>query len=89
MSSSSKIGYVEDAADEDAVEGIESTRKYAVSEAPARSPKERPNTGKSRADKRPQPASRSASSSAGAALTDSDCTARSSERRAKDPPAKA
>lgn len=83
MSSSSKrsslIAHVEDAVDEDAVEGISSTRKYATSEFPA---KERPNTGKSRADKS-LALSRSTSSSAGAGLTDSDSTARSSEKRGK------
>ncbi|XP_044716341.1 uncharacterized protein HRG_09873 [Hirsutella rhossiliensis] len=84
MSNSSKrsslVAHVEDAADEDAVEGISSTRKYAMSEAPA---KERPNTSKSRAD-RSHALSRSTSSSAGAGLTDSDSTARSSEKRSKE-----
>ncbi|KJZ77748.1 hypothetical protein HIM_02925 [Hirsutella minnesotensis 3608] len=84
MSNSSKrsslVAHVEDAADEDAVEGIMSTRKYAMSEALA---KERPNTGKSRADKR-HALSRSTSSSTGAGLTDSDSTARSSEKRGKE-----
>ena len=93
MSNSSKrsarVAHVEDARDDDSnssLEGIESTRRYAVSEAPGKElRKERPNTGKSRADKRP-PVSRSPSSSAGAGLTDesSDSTARSSER-ASDP----
>ncbi|POR35743.1 Uncharacterized protein TPAR_04065 [Tolypocladium paradoxum] len=91
MSNSSKrsskvshIAHVEDAPDDDtgsSVEGIQGTRKYAMSEAPA---KERPNTGKSRADKRPA-FSRSRSSSAGAGLTDSDSTARSSEKKGKEP----
>ncbi|KND91926.1 hypothetical protein TOPH_03456 [Tolypocladium ophioglossoides CBS 100239] len=79
-----QIAHVEDAPDDDtgsSVEGIQSTGKYAMSEAPA---KERPNTGKSRSDKRPA-VSRSGSSSAGAGLTDSDSTARSSEKKGKDP----
>ncbi|PNY29840.1 Uncharacterized protein TCAP_00246 [Tolypocladium capitatum] len=91
MSNSSKrssnvshIAHVEDAADDDtgsSVEGIQGTRKYAKSEAPV---KERPNTGKSRSDKRPT-VPRSASSSASAGLTDSDSTARSSEKKGKEP----
>ncbi|KAJ6442259.1 low affinity iron transporter [Purpureocillium lavendulum] len=87
---SAKVAHVEDARDDDSnssLEGIASTRIYATSEAPGKElRKERPNTGKSRADKRPPVArSRSRSSSAGAGLTDeaSDSTARSSER-AKD-----
>lgn len=82
--SSSHIAHVEDALDDDtgsSVEGIQGTRKYAMSEAPA---KERPNTGKSRSDKRPA-VSGSRSSSAGAGLTDSDSTARSSEKKVKEP----
>ncbi|RDA89123.1 hypothetical protein CP532_2205 [Ophiocordyceps camponoti-leonardi (nom. inval.)] len=76
MSGSSKrsslgvVAHVEDAADEDASEGIESTRKYATA-ANDGPPKERPNTSRSRADKL------SFSSS-------SDNTARSSENKAKE-----
>ena len=79
----SHIAHVEDAQDNDtssSVEGIEGTRKYATSDGPV---KERPNTGKSRSDKQPA-VSRSGSTSAGTGLTDSDSTARSSEKKSKD-----
>jgi hypothetical protein len=76
---SDRIAYAEDAEEDSgsSVEGIESTRRYAKSEAPA-SPikKERPNTSKSRsAEKRPSQR-RVESSSTSNSLTDSsDSTA--------------
>jgi hypothetical protein len=93
---SDRIAYVQDAEEDSgsSVEGIEGTRRYAKSEAPA-SPikKERPNTSKSRsAEKRPTPR-RSESSSATNSLTDSsDSTAHPAkkEREARRiPPPKA
>ncbi|RDA90589.1 hypothetical protein CP533_6930 [Ophiocordyceps camponoti-saundersi (nom. inval.)] len=77
MSGSSKrsslgvVAHVEDAADEDASEGIESTRKYATATNDGPAAKERPNTSRSRADKL------SFSSS-------SDNTARSSENKTNE-----
>ncbi|PHH60144.1 hypothetical protein CDD82_2349 [Ophiocordyceps australis] len=71
---SSLVAHVEDAADEDAEEGIMSTRKYATSVA--QQFKERPNTSRSRADRRP--------AQAAAVVTDSDSTARPSDRKARD-----
>ncbi|PHH58936.1 hypothetical protein CDD81_4075 [Ophiocordyceps australis] len=76
---SSLVAHVEDAADEDAEEGIMSTRKYATSVAQH---KERPNTSRSRADKRP--AQSAAAAAAAAAVTDSDSTARASDRKPRD-----
>lgn len=79
MSSSSKrsslVAYVQNAAGEDDLEGIVNTHKYAMSDAQDRPA---PNTGRSRADKRPSSAR---SSSSGTGLTDSDSTARSSESK--------
>ncbi|KAF4957150.1 hypothetical protein FSARC_11386 [Fusarium sarcochroum] len=54
---SNHVCYVEDAEEDSGssvLEGIQATRRYAVSEAPgpASPPKERPNTGKSRGDNR-------------------------------------
>ncbi|KAI5458448.1 hypothetical protein BGZ63DRAFT_46738 [Mariannaea sp. PMI_226] len=72
------ISYVEDAEEDSgsSVEGIESTRRYAVSEAPVSPFKERPNTGKSRgADKRSNRKSEESNSP-----TDSDSTPRSKAR---------
>ncbi|KAF4591944.1 hypothetical protein GQ602_002243 [Ophiocordyceps camponoti-floridani] len=67
------IAHVEDAADEDAFEGNPKTRKYATAnDGPT---KQRPNTSKSRADKRPSLSSSSSSS---------DSTARSSENKVKE-----
>jgi hypothetical protein len=76
------VAYAEDCEEDSgsSVEGIEATRKYAISEAPVSPVKERPNTGKSRSEKRPSHR-RSESSSASHSLTDSsDSTARSSKR---------
>ncbi|ODA78961.1 hypothetical protein RJ55_04551 [Drechmeria coniospora] len=89
MSTSSKrsskgqhVAHVEDAVEDDSAgsfEGIESTRKYAMSEPLA---KERPNMGRSRSDKRP---SASRPSATAVELTDnSEPTTRLPERKAKD-----
>lgn len=80
------VAYAEDAEEDSgsSVEGIEGTRKYAISEAPVSPVKERPNTGKSRSEKRPSH-KRSESSSASLSLTDSsDSTARSGKKE-KEP----
>ncbi|KAH6889899.1 hypothetical protein B0T10DRAFT_42852 [Thelonectria olida] len=77
------ISYVEDAEEDSSssVEGIEATRRYAVSEAPVSPYKERPNTGKSRgADKR----SSNKKSDESNSPTDSDATPRSSKARERE-----
>jgi hypothetical protein len=51
MSTRDKVAFIEDCDDEDSgsfVEGLEGTRRYALSEAPASPTKELPNTSKSR-----------------------------------------
>lgn len=76
------VAYAEDAEEDSgsSVEGIEGTRRYAISEAPVSPVKERPNTGKSRSEKRPSNR-RSESSSASHSLTDSsESTARSGKK---------
>ncbi|KFA69161.1 hypothetical protein S40285_00005 [Stachybotrys chlorohalonatus IBT 40285] len=75
----SYVAHVEDADDDsgESVEGIPSTRKYAMSEAPVSPVKERPNTSKSRSERRP--VQRRAPSSTG--TNDSDSTARSEKKQ--------
>lgn len=76
------VAYAEDAEEDSgsSLEGIEGTRRYAISEAPVSPVKERPNTGKSRSEKRPSHR-RSESSSASHSLTDSsESTARSGKK---------
>ncbi|RSL73822.1 hypothetical protein CEP54_000004 [Fusarium duplospermum] len=86
-SSKHHVCYVEDAEEDSGsshVEGIESTRRYAVSEAPVSSSyKERPNTGKSRGDKRYT--NRRSDSSPSDGLTDSDDYPRREERQHRNP----
>ncbi|RMJ14498.1 hypothetical protein BHE90_011976 [Fusarium euwallaceae] len=88
MSSKHHVCYVEDAEEDSGsshVEGIESTRRYAVSEAPVSSSyKERPNTGKSRGDKR-YSSNRRSDSSPSDGLTDSDDYPRREERQRRNP----
>ncbi|CAM1510039.1 Fc.00g003740.m01.CDS01 [Cosmosporella sp. VM-42] len=76
----SHITYVEDAEEDSgsSIEGNPATRRYAFSEAPSSPYKERPNTGKSRADKRTS--HRRSDSSSPTSVTDSDSTPRSSKR---------
>lgn len=86
MSSEDRTAYVEDQAEDSSSSdrADESTRRYARSSAHASPTKERPNTGKSRADKRPTPRKKE-SSSTSISPTESDSTARSrSERKAKE-----
>ncbi|KAF5006413.1 hypothetical protein FDECE_7204 [Fusarium decemcellulare] len=76
------VCYVEDAEEDSGssvLEGIESTRRYAVSEAPVGPYKERPNTGKSRGEKRYS--NRRTDSSPSDGLTDSDERNRREDRR--------